>query len=187
MASSDSPPVHYWSLPFLQLASPPRDESQDPKLTKKTALIILNQPFSKRLLHRLWHASDWHCCADGGANRLHDLLLLPPAPAPVPVPRPDDAASATITGWIARIASWVFMRPTLRRTEVEDYYLPDLIKGDLDSLREDVRRHYETRVSFCVYILFILIFWPLTPRLLRLPRQRVCRSSRTMTRTPPIS
>lgn len=32
-------------------------------------------------------------------------------------------------------------------TEVDDY-LPDLLKGDLDSVREDVRRYYETRVSF---------------------------------------
>ncbi|KAI0250257.1 thiamine pyrophosphokinase [Lactifluus subvellereus] len=123
MASEESPPVYYWSLRFLQPA-PPRDESQGPR--SKTALIILNQPFSKCLLRRLWHASDWHCCADGGANRLHDLLLPPP-------PLPDAP-----TGWIARLASWVFMRAPLRRTEVEEEdYLPDLIKGDLDSLRED--------------------------------------------------
>jgi thiamine pyrophosphokinase len=32
-------------------------------------------------------------------------------------------------------------------SEVEDY-LPDLLKGDLDSVREDVRRYYETRVSW---------------------------------------
>jgi hypothetical protein len=35
------------------------------------------------------------------------------------------------------------------RTEIEDY-IPDIIKGDLDSLRDDVRRYYETRVSVVV-------------------------------------
>jgi len=91
-----SSPTH-WSLPFLQTG----DEAS----RSKTALIILNQPFSKALLRRLWHATNWHCCADGGANRLHDVL---------------------------------------NGDRVNDY-LPDLLKGDLDSVREDVRRYYETR------------------------------------------
>ena len=38
------------------------------------ALIILNQPFSLPLLETLWKACSWKCCADGGANRLYDLL-----------------------------------------------------------------------------------------------------------------
>ncbi|KAI0001491.1 thiamine pyrophosphokinase Thi80 [Russula compacta] len=97
-----SSPTH-WSLPFLQ--------SREKARRSRTALIILNQPFSKPLLHRLWHASNWHCCADGGANRLHDLL------------KGSDSAGGTTV----------------------DYYLPDLLKGDLDSVREDVRRYYETR------------------------------------------
>ncbi|KAJ7593003.1 thiamine pyrophosphokinase [Mycena floridula] len=66
------------------------------------ALIILNQPFSTCLLSRVWNSSTWHCCADGGANRLYDVL-----------------------------------------SESErSSYLPDLIKGDLDSLRSDVRDYY---------------------------------------------
>ena len=40
--------------------------------SKKTALIILNQPFSLGLLWKLWKASSWRACADGGANRLYD-------------------------------------------------------------------------------------------------------------------
>ena len=99
-----SSPTH-WSLPFLQT----RDEAS----RCKTALIILNQPFSNALLRRLWHATDWHCCADGGANRLHDVL---------------------------------------NGDRVDDC-LPDLLKGDLDSVREDVRQYYETRVSRCYYII----------------------------------
>ena len=40
----------------------------------RRALIILNQPFSLSLLETLWKACSWRCCADGGANRLYDLL-----------------------------------------------------------------------------------------------------------------
>ena len=40
----------------------------------KRGLIILNQPFSQNLLEMLWTTCSWHCCADGGANRLFDLL-----------------------------------------------------------------------------------------------------------------
>ncbi|KAI0279731.1 thiamine pyrophosphokinase [Russula aff. rugulosa BPL654] len=108
-----SSPTH-WSLPFLQT------HNEAPR--SKTALIILNQPFSKALLRHLWHATDWHCCADGGANRLHDVLNCDTG----------DAIDTTIT--TASAAS----------DRVDDY-LPDLLKGDLDSVREDVRRYYETR------------------------------------------
>lgn len=55
-----------WSLPFL--------DSSDQQNARKYALIILNQPFSLLLLQKLWHSTHWHCCADGGANRLHDVL-----------------------------------------------------------------------------------------------------------------
>ena len=40
----------------------------------KRALIVLNQPFSQNLLEMLWTTCSWHCCADGGANHLFDLL-----------------------------------------------------------------------------------------------------------------
>ena len=133
-----SSPTH-WSLPFL------RPRGQDGAPGTRTALIILNQPFSKPLLHRLWHASDWHCCADGGANRLHDLLSACGGDGT------SGGNGATVaadwpTGWIASLVSW-FVRPRRMTSEV-DGYLPDLLKGDLDSVREDVRRYYETRVSW---------------------------------------
>jgi thiamine pyrophosphokinase len=54
----------HWSTDFLTNKSPGRN----------VALIILNQPFTVPLLNRAWAGSDWHCCADGGANRLHDAL-----------------------------------------------------------------------------------------------------------------
>ena len=56
-----------WSLPFF-------DSSPSPAADRQYALLILNQPFSFPLLRRLWKACSWRCCADGGGNRLHDLL-----------------------------------------------------------------------------------------------------------------
>ncbi|KAF8738094.1 hypothetical protein AX14_011859, partial [Amanita brunnescens Koide BX004] len=85
-----------WNVDFLTLDQPS---------SVRRALIILNQPVSLSLLRRLWSCSQWHCCADGGANRLYDLLR-----------------NGGVTG--------------------NQRYLPDLIKGDLDSIRDDVRRYY---------------------------------------------
>ncbi|PPR05751.1 hypothetical protein CVT24_006690 [Panaeolus cyanescens] len=88
-----------WDIDFLQ------DQRQTGS-DNKYALIILNQDLSGGLLFKLWNATDWHCCADGGANRMHDAL--------------------TKAG--ARLESFV----------------PDLIKGDLDSIRPDVKAFYES-------------------------------------------
>lgn len=59
--------IRKWAPSFL-------DENNEPISSKKSALIILNQPFSLGLLWRVWKASSWKACADGGANRLHDLF-----------------------------------------------------------------------------------------------------------------
>jgi len=82
-----------WNVEFLQ---------PEPKITSHRALVILNQPFSKGLFYLLWNSSQWHCCADGGANRLFDTVA----------------------------------------TAQRSLFLPDLIKGDLDSLRNDVKEFY---------------------------------------------
>jgi thiamine pyrophosphokinase len=50
------------------------DEENVTRIGAEFALIILNQPFSFALLRRVWSSSGWRCCADGGANRLYDLL-----------------------------------------------------------------------------------------------------------------
>src|SRR6266404_4089868 len=145
--------VTQWSLPFLQ--SVPSSEATRTKI----ALIILNQPFSKPLLVRLWHASDWRCCADGGANRLHDLL----------------SGAENPTSYISRLLGWI-LQP--RSTEA-DNYLPDLLKGDLDSLRGDVRQFYETRVGILPCYSSAVVF-------LTSP-SREYRSSKSMTRIPRTS
>jgi len=150
-------PTH-WPLLFLR----PRDKDKDGAPGSRTALIILNQPFSRPLLCRLWNASDWHCCADGGANRLHDLLLSGggSGSAATVATNATTTTTATIatttatttpadwlTGWIADLVNWI-VRPRRATTSEIDDYLPDLIEGDLDSVRDDVRRYYEARVSW---------------------------------------
>lgn len=76
--------------------------------SKKSALIILNQPFTIGLLWKLWKTSTWKACADGGANRLYDLF------------------SGELQDQRSR-------------------FLPDLIKGDFDSIRADVKEYYSSK------------------------------------------
>ncbi|KAG2107299.1 thiamine pyrophosphokinase [Suillus discolor] len=87
----------------------------DPRASKDLdiprALIILNQPFSVSLLKTLWAASEWRSCADGGGNRLYDVLGT--------------------SG-----------HPDLRNSDIKSRFLPDMVKGDFDSLRDDVRLYY---------------------------------------------
>jgi len=85
-----------WNVKFLQLTN---------EVNCRHALIILNQPFRLPLLLRLWNSSQWHCCADGGANHLFD---------------------------------------SFHTAEERNKYFPDLITGDLDSIRPQVREYYSS-------------------------------------------
>ncbi|KAI5120207.1 hypothetical protein M0805_006313 [Coniferiporia weirii] len=99
-------PVRHWSTPFLHDTDRGASAvTATARATERRALIILNQPFSQELLVRVWNACQWRACADGGANRLFDVLQGCTEP---------------------------------RAAE----FLPDLIKGDLDSLRPDVSEYY---------------------------------------------
>ncbi|KAF9918402.1 hypothetical protein BX616_008962 [Lobosporangium transversale] len=74
----------------------------------KFALIILNQPIliQRKLFENVWNNATYRFCADGGGNRLYDLL----------------------------------------ETEEERIkFLPDYIRGDLDSLRDSVKEYYESK------------------------------------------
>lgn len=78
------------------------------------ALILLNSPLDDiEYYRRLNSHAQYTLCADGGANRLHDLCLGSDYT--------DDS-----NDWKSAL-----------KTD-----LPSLIHGDLDSLRDDVRQHY---------------------------------------------
>jgi thiamine pyrophosphokinase len=63
-------------------------------------------------------SGDLMYCADGGANRLHDAL--------------GDERDR-----------WVVRKESL----ADGRYLPTMVKGDLDSLRPDVRAYYVSKVG----------------------------------------
>jgi thiamine pyrophosphokinase len=105
LTSPSSSKVIEWETPFLDPLAPKTKDLH-------RALIILNQPFSLHLLETVWAACSWRCCADGGSNRLHDLLINAQA---------KDGR------------------------QLQNLYFPDLIKGDLDSLRQDVQEYYSSK------------------------------------------
>ncbi|GAA6053352.1 hypothetical protein JCM3770_004126 [Rhodotorula araucariae] len=83
------------------------------------ALIILNSPLPPQpLFRRIWDAASVRFCADGGANRLYDRFA-----------RGKDRAD----DWDEQVDG------------DEARWLPDLVLGDLDSLRDDARRYYEAK------------------------------------------
>jgi thiamine pyrophosphokinase len=99
------------------------------------ALIILNQSFSVALFDRLWSSCKWRCCADGGANQLYDLFEHPEI---------EDGTTARAL-CVASLNSLCFNDET---NVMLSSFLPDLIKGDLDSIREDVKGYYAAQVNF---------------------------------------
>ncbi|KAK4632412.1 Thiamine pyrophosphokinase 2 [Fulvia fulva] len=77
-----------------------------------TALIILNSPISDfECFERLYNHASYVLCVDGGANRLHDLLVARHHDQP----------------WASALQK----------------ALPNAVHGDLDSVRDDVRKKYE--------------------------------------------
>ena len=111
-----------------------------------SALIILNTPIKSRIdtnnnsnnknsnnkgatlsgvLGVLWETSSYRICADGGANRLYDATIA----IAMQQDCEDQYADSTTTDTTAQHYS----------------FLPDLITGDLDSIRPEVRQFYESR------------------------------------------
>jgi len=122
----------YYS-PFLPL---PTDNNNDRQPSLASALIILNTPISTtttttddnnnnqllllpEVFQRLWESTSFHVCADGGANRLYDATIKR-------THRHHD-------------------NDDIVTTTTDSKFLPDLITGDLDSLRPNVKSYYEQR------------------------------------------
>lgn len=97
---------------------------------QSSALIILNTPFQTAMhsqssssnnhclpdvLRVLWESTTYHVCADGGANRLYDATT-----------------SST-------------QKNSSSNENNIDKFIPDMITGDLDSIRSDVRAYYEEK------------------------------------------
>ncbi|BGP12555.1 hypothetical protein JCM10213_004860 [Rhodosporidiobolus nylandii] len=97
------------------LLNPPTGPAAHPN-----ALIILNTPLPPQpLFRKLWAAASVRYCADGGANRLFDRFVKGKGRAEGEW---DDESDGREENW-----------------------LPDLVLGDLDSLRKDVKAYYESK------------------------------------------
>lgn len=104
-------------LKFIHYLQPAQIEHALYEDRANTALVILNCPISDIQYLECLHAhAAFTLCADGGANRVYDLIHKTYGKSDQ-----HDHAQAT-----------------LRRLA------PDAIHGDLDSLRDDVRKTYET-------------------------------------------
>ncbi|GAA5969199.1 hypothetical protein JCM11641_007506 [Rhodosporidiobolus odoratus] len=106
-----------WDTRSLLTRPGPSDAAQS------NALIILNTPLPPQPLFRqLWAAATVRYCADGGANRLYERFVKGKGKA------------------VEGEGEWGH--------EVdgdEEKWLPDLVLGDLDSLKEDARAYYEAK------------------------------------------
>ena len=83
-----------------------------------TAMVILNTPIAKppsTLFEKLWESSTFHICADGGANRLYE------ATKDIPTGNDNDDDNHN------------------------NPYIPNAIRGDLDSLQPHVREYYASK------------------------------------------
>jgi thiamine pyrophosphokinase len=100
----------------LHFTSPLLDNNNNGSKKPRTALIILNSPIARPpspLFEELWKGSDIRICADGGANRLYDATMLQNTNQESPLSLSSQS------------------------------YIPDRIKGDLDSLLPHVRDYYD--------------------------------------------
>jgi len=111
--------------------------NQDPPNKILNALIILNSPIHNPpspIFTKLWNISSIRICADGGANRLHRATVSVNA-----VDTADEADSKECDS--AKGSS----EDNGSSISTSNSYIPDLIRGDLDSLAPHVRKHYEER------------------------------------------
>ncbi len=109
---------------------------------------------------------DIKLCADGGANRLHDHLFHRALIRKFPSGHRSSRSPNTRSNGFDAIANSSTINMTHNDDDVErqsSYYiekemfeerrwLPDVIKGDLDSLRDDVKEYYESMVRAASFL-----------------------------------
>jgi thiamine pyrophosphokinase len=104
----------------MQFSSVLLEHDEETELKRKTALIVLNSPMQNPpspLFAQLWERSSFHACADGGANRLYQATIAGNSPG-------GSNGGPTTTN------------------RIQEQYIPNLIRGDLDSLWDHVQEHY---------------------------------------------
>ncbi|KAK4054938.1 thiamine pyrophosphokinase [Microbotryomycetes sp. JL201] len=103
--------------------------------TQQNALIILNTPLvHDALFQEIWSAASLRICADGGANRLYSRYA-----------KGSLARNSERTGRSTLSDSGSVRNATQVTQDESNQWLPDVIKGDFDSLRPDVRQYYQDR------------------------------------------
>ncbi|KZM23768.1 Thiamine diphosphokinase [Ascochyta rabiei] len=102
------------------------DGDHPEKAANPPDLLILNQPITDfASFSRLWKHTNYRICADGGANRLHDMF--------------NGKLEKQRAQYVGDQSAFHLHTGHLTLTK-----LPNIIHGDLDSLRDDVRAYYES-------------------------------------------
>ncbi|KAF7714149.1 Uncharacterized protein PECH_009011 [Penicillium ucsense] len=95
------------------------------------ALLMLNQPINERAFTVLSQHASYIICADGGANRLFDMMKA-------------QGKESTEPRQYGNKYKHVFLKiQGVKHSDLHITQLPDKIIGDLDSIRPSVRQHYE--------------------------------------------
>ena len=124
-------------ITFSSILSKKDDEKEQEIETEieqeETVLIILNYPIPELspIFHHIWESSTIRIAADGGANRLYDY---------------SKSMSKSKSGRSSK------EEENENEKEEEDLYIPNRIRGDLDSLKPNVRSYYENHPTHNVII-----------------------------------
>ncbi|KAL5155702.1 Thiamine pyrophosphokinase 2 [Glycine soja] len=107
---------------------PPENPNTTCSLSLKYALVVLNQSLP-RFAPLLWDHAQVRVCADGGANRVYDEM-----PLFFPHQQPSHVRTR-------------YNDMSLLPLVLADRYKPDVIKGDMDSIRTEVLDFYAKLIA----------------------------------------